>query len=197
MQTTQDMIVPAQPPALTDVLERRVIDWDYLLEQRQTVLDHSELPPYLLLPEIHRLIDAASHDNVRLMLMTLWLTGARISECLALTRSAFVLDVAQPYVSLHTLKGRGRPKKGGRAKPRLVPIADQRFIDQLRRYFKTHGVGKAERLFPITRDAANKRIARLLAQLPAEQRPRIRVSPHTWRHYLPTRTMSSNQMGVA
>ena len=87
------------------------IDWALLLEQRPAVLAHCELPNYLLLPEVHQLLDAINHDNLLLMMNTLWHTGARISECLALTADSFKLDARQPYVSLQTLKKRGRPSR--------------------------------------------------------------------------------------
>ena len=104
------------PHALTPLVEvqtalpRVEIDWPLLMEQRAAVLQHSDLPAYLLLPEIHRLINSARHDNLVLMLDTLWHTGARISECLALTPASFVTEISQPYVSIATLKKRGRPK---------------------------------------------------------------------------------------
>jgi len=156
------------------------IDWPVLLKQRPAVLKHSELPAYLLLPEIHQLLDEITQDNVRLMINTLWHTGARISECLALTPADFALDTAQPYVSIHTLKTRGRPKKSGRHRPRLVPIADEHYLRQCQRYIRSHQVRPQERLFPITRSAVNKRLNRLVARL--THKPSIHLTPHTFRH---------------
>ncbi len=95
------------------------IDWSLLLEQRSAVLRHTETPAYLLLPEIHQLMEVVRQDNLLLMINTLWHTGARISECLALTPNHFVLDARQPYVSVETLKTRGRPKK---SRARQTPI---------------------------------------------------------------------------
>jgi integrase len=173
--TTQ--VVSVQNPS-QDI--RIDIDWPVLLEQRQAVLTHTDVPGYLLLPEIHRLLDAVRQDNLLLMINTLWHTGARISECIALTPNHFRLDVQQPYVSIQTLKSRGRPKRAGRVKPRLVPISDENYIRQLERYFKTHSIKKNDQLFPITRSAANKRLDRLVERL--TDKPSIKISPHTFRH---------------
>jgi integrase len=156
------------------------IDWPLLLEQRSAVLRHTETPAYLLLPEIHQLMEVVRQDNLLLMINTLWHTGARISECLALTPNHFALDTRQPYVSVETLKSRGRPKRAGRVKPRLVPLCDPRFILQLERYVASHHIRKNELLFPITRSAANKRFDRLVAKM--EQQPSIKITPHVFRH---------------
>ncbi|MBT3205216.1 MAG: site-specific integrase [Gammaproteobacteria bacterium] len=166
---------------LNQSLDIRIdIDWPVLLEQRQAVLLHTDVPAYLLLPEVHQLIDAARQDNLLLMMNTLWHTGARISECIALTPNHFKLDVQQPYVSIQTLKSRGRPKRGGQVKPRLVPISDASFVRQLERFIKTHQVKKHDRLFPITRSAANKRLDRLIEKMTVK--PSINITPHTFRH---------------
>ncbi len=167
-----------QPDRVRDI--RVDIDWPVLLEHRPAVLATTELPADSLLPEAHQLLDAARHDNLRLMLNILWHTGARISECLALTPGHFRLDGRQPHVSIQTLKTRGRPKKHHRDKPRLVPISDPAFIRQLERYLTTQGLRRNQLFFPVTRSAANKRIDRLIARM--AQKPSIRVSPHTFRH---------------
>ncbi len=174
------------PHALTPLVEvqtalpRIEIDWPLLMEQRAAVLQHSDLPAYLLLPEIHRLINSARHDNLVLMLDTLWHTGARISECLALTPASFVTEISQPYVSIATLKKRGRPSLRQRTQPRLVPLTDRDYLTRVQRYIHTQQLGRNQRIFNITRSAANKRIERLVERLP--KRLSIPISPHTFRH---------------
>ncbi len=166
---------------LQNAVPRIEIDWSALIKQRPRVLAHSEIPAYLLLPEVHQIIHSARRDNLVLMLDTLWHTGARISELLALTPGHFTLDGMQPYVSIQTLKTRGRPRKGQHGvKPRMVPLSDERYLTQLDRYLVSNPLRKNERLWPVTRSAVNKRIDRLIAAMP--QTPRIRVSPHTFRH---------------
>ncbi len=156
------------------------INWDLLLEQRPAIMAHTDLPSYLLMPEIHQLLDASCKDNLRLMIDVLWHTGLRISECLALRPDSFAFDSTQPYVSVTSLKSRGRPRKGDKTRRRLVPIADLAFLKRLRRYIESHQIKKQARLFPITRNAAYKRITRLAMAL---QEPlSIEISPHTFRH---------------
>lgn len=161
------------------------IDWDYLVKRRPVVLTHSTLPPYLLLPEVHALLDRALHSNHRLMINTLWHTGARISEALSLTRNAFHLDGEHSYVSLKISKRRGRPRTNaaGDPLPRLVPITDRAYLLELERYFITHRLGVGEKLFGIGRHGASKRI-RVLANKVREtgEALPVNVTPHTFRH---------------
>ncbi len=154
------------------------IDWGQLLEQRPAVLRHSDMPAYLLLPEVHALLDATLDDNSRLLLNTLWHTGARVSEALALTPAHFELSTRLPYVSIETLKTRGRPRKHAAKKPRLLPLSDEHYLRQVERYITTHGVRRQARFFPVTRSAINKRLERLTAPLNLT----VPVSPHTFRH---------------
>ena len=181
--TNRNLIAQAQPPVVTmreQSLDIRIdINWKQLEENRSKVLTHSNMPAYLLLTEIHALLNAVRQDNLLLMINTLWHTGARISECIALTPAHFKLDENHPYVSIDTLKGRGRPK-AGRVKPRIVPISDDAFIRQVDRYIETHHIRKNERLFPFTRSAANKRLDRLVEKM--IDKPSIKISPHTFRH---------------
>jgi len=168
-------------------LQRTVhIDWDYLVKQRPVVLTHSTLPPYLLLPEVHALLDCALHSNHRLMINTLWHTGARISECLSLTRNAFHFDDDHSYVSLKISKRRGRPRTNaaGDPLPRLVPITDRTYLLELERYFTTHRLGLGEKLFSVGRHGAGKRVRVLANKVRATGGGGlpINVTPHTFRH---------------
>lgn len=168
------------------VMQRTVhIDWDYLVERRPVVLTHSVLPPYLLLPEVHALLEQALHANHHLMINTLWHTGARISECLSLTRSAFHLDDERSYVSLKVAKRRGRPRTNaaGDPLPRLVPITDHTYLLELERYFTTHHLSAGDRLFAIGRHGAAKRIRTLIERVKESGKGvPINVTPHTFRH---------------
>lgn len=164
---------------------RRAIDWPYLVQRRAAVLKHSTLPPYLLLPEIRALIDSAKHANHHLLLSTLWHTGARVSEVLALTPGSFDLDPRGSYVSLTTLKQRGRPKAGGLARrpARMIPITDPLFVRELETYFATERVPRGERIFPITRQAVDLRVrAAARAVQDAGTKLSMPVSAHTFRH---------------
>ena len=75
----------------TELIRNIEIDWSRLIKMRPFTLAHStELPKYLLLPEILTLLNYALDANEHLMLSTLWYTGARISECLALRPGVFI-----------------------------------------------------------------------------------------------------------
>jgi len=157
------------------------INWPHLIARRELLLQTTELPAYLLLPEIHTILNAAAHGNEHLMLSVLWHTGARVSEMLALTRKSFTLaDEWGSHVLLETLKKRGRPTLERKAvKPRVVPITDAALIVELERYFAMNPLRKDERIFPVTRQAVDKRIKQILATLPPFG---IAVSAHTFRH---------------
>ena len=73
-----------------------------------------------------------------MLLATLWNTGARINEALALTRGDFSLAPPYPFVQLATLKQRtekatrtaGRAPAGSQIH-RLVPLSDHHYVSQL------------------------------------------------------------------
>ncbi|MCV5519961.1 site-specific integrase, partial [Escherichia coli] len=79
-------------------------------------------------PDLHR----------KMLLATLWNTGARINEALALTRGDFSLAPPYPFVQLATLKQRtekatrtaGRVPAGSQVH-RLVPLSDTQYVSQL------------------------------------------------------------------
>ena len=73
-----------------------------------------------------------------MLFTTLWNTGARINEALALTRGDFSLSPPYPYVQLATLKQQGeKAARGAGRMPagtmphRLVPLSDPQYIAQL------------------------------------------------------------------
>lgn len=173
-------------PGLADVIPRAAnIDWAHLLKRRASVLAHSALPPYLLQPEVRALIGCLMHANHRLLFSTLWHTGARVSEVLALTAKSFVLDGHDSYVSLKTLKQRGRPRGGVvAAAARMVPIRDEAYIREIARYLATHRPKPGERLFPITRQAVDHRIRAAAAVFNnnGSAKLSVPVSAHTFRH---------------
>lgn len=159
------------------------IDWHYWQERRPLVLELNEdVPHYLMLPEVHQVLDAAKDLELHFLINTLWHTGARISEALMLTRDSFGLDtVYNSYVILSSLKrSRGRPKKqGGKEPKRLVPIVDPNYMDAVRRYLATHKPNKDEPLFTMDRYAVTYRLKQLHQQLDL---PIESLSAHTFRH---------------
>ena len=66
-----------------------VIDYPAALALRQMSMVHDELPKYLLAPEVSALLHYVPDLRRKMLLATLWNTGARINEALALTRGDF------------------------------------------------------------------------------------------------------------
>lgn len=59
------------------------------LALRQMSMVHNELPKYLLAPGVSALLHYVPDLRRKMRLVTLWNTGARINEALALTRGIF------------------------------------------------------------------------------------------------------------
>ncbi len=179
----------AQPAAnqkpLTLVGETAQIDWDYWLERRPLVLElNGDVPHYLMLPEVHYILHHAKDLELHFLIDTLWHTGARISEVLALTRESFHLDDERnSYVILTTLKQKppGRPKKDAPKSPpkRKVPIVNPLYIEAVTRYVATQKPTKSQPLFSMTRHNVGYRLKALGNQLDL---PIDNLTPHVFRH---------------
>lgn len=68
------------------------IDYLAALALRQMALVQDELPKYLLAPEVSALLHYVLDLHRKMLLVTLWNTGANINEALALWRSDFSLE---------------------------------------------------------------------------------------------------------
>ncbi|KDK02238.1 resolvase [Klebsiella pneumoniae CHS 55] len=64
------------------------IDYQAALALRQMALVQDELPKYLLAPEVSALLHYVPDLHRKILLATLWNTGARINEALALRTTA-------------------------------------------------------------------------------------------------------------
>ncbi|HEN3637306.1 TPA: tyrosine-type recombinase/integrase [Yersinia enterocolitica] len=141
-QISRSAISPAAP----------FFHYGHALALRNMVLasGDAELPLYLLAPEIAVLLAYFPDLRQRLYIDTLWNTGARLNEALALTPGCFYLDAVQPFVVLKTLKqrtiGKGRPKNG-QALKRIVPLLDAEYVARLREYVATFKPKKHEPLW--------------------------------------------------
>lgn len=76
------------------------IDYPAALALRQMALVQDELPKYLLAPEVSALLHYVPDLHRKMLLATLWNTGARINEALALTRGIFRLRLRIRLCSL-------------------------------------------------------------------------------------------------
>lgn len=114
------------------------IDYPAALALRQMAIVQDELPKYLLAPEVSALLHYVPDLHRKMLLATLWNTGARINEALALTRTDFSLAPPYPFVQLATLKQRaekaartaGRTPASSQAH-RLVPLSDKQYVSPL------------------------------------------------------------------
>jgi integrase len=89
------------------------IDYPAALALRQMALVQDELPKYLLAPEVSALLHYVPDLHRKMLLATLWNTGARINEALALTRGIFrwrrIRSCSWPRSSSAPRKRPGRP----------------------------------------------------------------------------------------
>lgn len=131
-------LVPVGSPSSPGTLLPVAIDYPAALALRQMALVQDELPKYLLAPEVSALLHYVPDLHRKMLLATLWNTGARINEALALTRGDFSLTPPYPFVQLATLKQRAEKaaRTAGRAPAgsqvhRLVPLSDHHYVSQL------------------------------------------------------------------
>lgn len=177
------------------------IDYPAALALRRMAQTHGDMPEYLLAIEVGALLHYIPDIYQQTLIATLWNTGARINEALALTRGDFYLNAAQPYVSLATLKQRQAKAERGPGAPsrkvvthRLVPLSDSHYVNQvnsmvatlripLERKNKRTGRMEPARLWEVTdrtvRTWLNDAVTRAAADGVTFSVP---VTPHTFRH---------------
>lgn len=153
-----------------------------------------DVPRYLLAPEISVLLSYLPDLRQRVLIETLWNTGARINEALALTPSDFFFNADMPFVRLRTLKQRaprtrGRPTKEEQLEVpfRAVPLPDEDYVRRLQEYFATFRL-LTRRATPMW-DVASQETPRNWLKAAVERAERDGVSfsvwpitPHTFRH---------------
>lgn len=116
-----------------------------------------DCPKYLLAPEVNELLTFMPDLHQRTLIETLWNTGARIHEALALTKGDFHLDEERPFVVLRTLKQRERQNEVGRIKnkyrpKRVVVLFDPHYVQLMRSYFVTMRYKNQSQIWPIQSD---------------------------------------------
>lgn len=167
------------------------------------------LPKYLLAPEVAVLLSYIDDLTARMYFDTLWNTGARLNEALALRPADFELEpsrkVPQPVVVLKTLKQRereasrkpGRPARTTEIHPdpryrkppepatRIVPLLDAAYVQRMREYLATWK--KRVRLQPVweitSRQTPLNWINTAIRRAESDGVTfSIPVTPHTFRH---------------
>lgn len=110
------------------------IDYPAALALRQMAMQHDDYPNYLLAPEVSALLHYVPDLHRRMLLATLWNTGARINEALALTRrrlfagaTVSVFAAGPPetaggkrHASARSPTGRSVPGLGRRLRPQRL-----------------------------------------------------------------------------
>lgn len=177
------------------------IDYPAAIALRKLAIMYDELPKYLLAPEISALLHYVPDLHRKMLLATLWNSGARINEALALTRSDFGMEPPHPFVQLATLKQRvekaartaGRTPAGSQPH-RLVPLSDSQYIAQLEMMIATLKIpverknkrtGKTEkaRIWTVTDRTVRTWINEAVNAAAADGVVfSIPVTPHTFRH---------------
>lgn len=127
------------------------LDWSRLYAMRQMVIASPDAPLYLLAPEVSLLLSHMHDLRERCYFETLWNTGARPNEALALTPADFDFRAVQPYVTLRTLKqrnrGPGRPAKND-LPIRNVALWDADYRARMQTLITTFGITKNQLLWP-------------------------------------------------
>lgn len=193
--------IPAQSVSFSAAQLPVAIDYPAALALRQMALVQDELPKYLLAPEVNALLHYVPDLHRKMLLATLWNTGARINEALALTRSDFSLAPPYSFVQLATLKQRTEKaaRTAGRAPAstqahRLVPLSDQSYVSQLEmmvvtlkipqeRRNKRTGRSEKARIWEITDRTVRTWLSEAVEAAAADGVTfSVPVTPHTFRH---------------
>lgn len=171
-------------------------DYARALALRSMAAAYTALPRYLLAPEITGLLHHIPDWTQHALVNTLWNTGGRLNEVLALRRRDFRLNDAIPHVVIRTAKqrraGSGRPRRGT-SPNRVVPLSDPAYVDEMRRLFasvreefETDSDTGERRALPVwtvsDRTVRNWLNRATDAAGRAGVRLSIDVSPHTFRH---------------
>lgn len=177
------------------------IDYPAALALRQMAAQLTDYPKYLLAPEVNALLHYIPDLYRKTLVDTLWNSGARINEALALGRTDFLLQSPYPFVQLSTLKQRtekaartaGRAPAGSQVQ-RLVPLSDASYVRQLemmvatlkipleRRNKRTGRTEKA-RIWEITDRTVRTWLSEAVETAAADGVTfSVPVTPHTFRH---------------
>ena len=172
------------------------IDYPAALALRQLALAHDELPKYLLAPEVSALLHYIPDLYRKTLIATLWNSGARVNEAVALGRTDFLLQPPYPFVKLATLKQRTEKaaRTAGRQVHRLVPLSDPQYVSQLEMMVatlkiplerKNKNTGRMEkaRIWNITDRTVRTWLSEAVEAAAADGVTfSVPISPHTFRH---------------
>lgn len=163
------------------------IDWNRAITLRRMVISSGSGPMYLLAPEVSALFWYLEDLRQLAYFSTLWNTGARPNEGLALTRQDFDLNDIQPFTTLRTLKqrnrGRGRPGKDEAVK-RTIPLFDPAYAKLMRQLFATFPAAKSAPIWPESHDTVGRWLKRAIDRAARDgvEFSIQSINPKTFRH---------------
>lgn len=188
---------PVNPESGKSILQRQsqaLLENGHLERARQlrnlAIAAELDCPKYLLSPEVNQLLHYIPDLHQRTLIDTLWNTGARIKEVLALTKGDFYLDAETPFVVLKTLKQRQSSKRDELVKTptitkRAVPLFDRHYVQQMKSYFVTMRYKNQTQIWPIQSDNTVRNWLRTAVELATQNGTAFVVDPitcHTFRH---------------
>lgn len=149
----------------TMLMPSGVSDWARVFAMRQLALSSPNSPAYLLAPEVAVLLSYLPDLRQRAFFETMWNTGARPNEALALTPSSLLFKQAMPAIKLLTLKqrsrGAGRPGKND-LPVRNVPVWDASYRERMTALVATLKIKVNEPLWPVSPDTISRWLKRAI-----------------------------------
>jgi integrase len=128
-----------------------------------------ELPAYVRADEVAQAVERERRTRVKVFLRFLWLTGARVSEALAVRVGD--VDFRARLARVRTLKRR-------KPQTRTIPLPPEH-LGELAVLVNTEGLTGGDRLFPWSRSRAFELVRDALVTAGVE---RPRAHPHALRH---------------
>ena len=159
----------------------------YLAEHSPFPKQPKKLPVVLSRGEVQRVLAVITNRKHLTMVMTLYATGVRLAELLALQLGD--IDSGLGDIDSGRMLVRVRQGKGG--KDRYVPLAEA-LLDQLRRYWRWYRPPLW--LFPSndpSRPLSHSALQRVCSRAGRRAGLRKRVSPHTLRHSFATHLLEA------
>lgn len=188
--TSYPQISPQNPRSdVSSVRPYAYFDYEDALALRAMALEAGlDTASYLLAPEVATLLRYQPDLYHQTLTDTLWNTGGRINEVLALTPESFFIDGPRPFVKMKTLKQRsrtkGRPRKD-EVLYRVIPLTDPLYVRKMREYFETARLSRQQLIWPVKSD--NTPRAWLSAAVERAKRDSVTfsidpITPRTFRH---------------
>jgi site-specific recombinase XerD len=156
---------------------KRPWDWTEIVKPPRA----TRLPDVLTRQETLRLLGTVRKRRYRVFFVTLYSTGLRLGEGLALE----VGDIDAQRLRIHVRGGKGN-------KDRYVPITDP-LVRMLRRWWTTHPTGGPERMRYATAPMDRGGVQAAMSAAVADARIRLRIGVHSLRHCFSTHML---ELGV-